>query len=559
MTVASLICRGKNLTLETVFAFVNAMPKEPMLKTEFNSYAEMRLDGWTQTHSQIARQMALYYNEGDMCIPRFDKFCTKSEVFEYAQKWAKLYFVPNPYTPSLFNFEPKNIYASFRQMIEDGQTSLDEACQRLFETEVNNVDKVRVYLTNFTNIIIDKNHYLSVNEGLIQEEIPLVQPGINNFQDKKEYFDYFGKRLQSHIETVNNEKSSCQIIYYGAPGTGKSYEIKAKIKNNPHVRTTFHPDSDYSSFVGAYKPTMEKTGVVINEKEETKISYNFVPQAFLKAYIAAWNNYPEPEFLIIEEINRGNCAQIFGDLFQLLDRNGQGFSDYPISADEDVKRFIKKKFAKNSVNNRHLIDESKAKINSLFTEEYEDVMSKVLSGELLLLPSNLYIHATMNTSDQSLFPIDSAFKRRWDWQYVPITEGKNSVTGESKGWQIQVNGEKKNWWQFLQAINIKIGSTTDSEDKKLGYFFAKAHCDIISAETFVAKVIFYLWNDVFKDYGFDDDIFLDIDNEPFTFPKFFENCEHEKKVNEIRIAKFIDNVLASNNAKVTISETPIEE
>ena len=154
------------------------------------------------------------------------------------------------------------------------------------------------------------------------------------------------------------DKMSLQQIYYGAPGTGKSYEINERTKGSSVIRTTFHPDSDYSTFVGAYKPTMGKgkvygaQGPVRDEQnnviEEERITYTFIKQAFLKAYLSAWKKYTQndessadPQFLVIEEINRGNCAQIFGDLFQLLDRSDNGFSTYPIEADADLQKEIK--------------------------------------------------------------------------------------------------------------------------------------------------------------------------------------------------------------------------
>ena len=145
-----------------------------------------------------------------------------------------------------------------------------------------------------------------------------------------------------------------------------------------------------------------------------------MPQAFLKAYVAAWSNLDTPYFLIIEEINRGNCAQIFGDLFQLLDRNNAGSSSYAIHADEDITQFL----SSDSKGFASLSDEQKDAIRAF--ELHKDngktqaVGQDILNGKLLLLPPNLYIWATMNTSDQSLFPIDSAFKRRWNWKYMPI-------------------------------------------------------------------------------------------------------------------------------------------
>lgn len=353
-----------------------------------------------------------------------------------------------------------------------------------------------------------------------------------------------------------------QQIFYGAPGTGKSHTINEITEQQPKenvFRTTFHPDSDYSTFVGCYKPTTEvitsvslhklhelypefkgKVGNrplqrfitkyynsfrLLTEKEaesvfdkietpatvtaevpkimaaideipsSSSISYSFVPQSFTKAYLRAWQT-TDPVYLIIEEINRGNCAQIFGDLFQLLDRKCDGFSEYPIKADNDLAAYLAEK---------------------LSDSPRTDIPELVKSGEELVLPSNLYIWATMNTSDQSLFPIDSAFKRRWEWKYMPINNH------EDKGYQIEIGSAKYDWWGFLVRINHVINDTTNSEDKKLGYFFAKAKDKTIDAEQFVGKVLFYLWNDVFKSYGFDDPIFSKGDNKKFEFSNFFMN------------------------------------
>ena len=327
-----------------------------------------------------------------------------------------------------------------------------------------------------------------------------------------------------------------QRIFYGAPGTGKSNTIKCDVdkKGLPRVRTTFHPDSDYSTFVGAYKPTSVEVPVmtiigkeqvpVVNAKPEKKIVYEFVPQAFLKAYTGAWKDQNKPFFLIIEEINRGNCAQIFGDLFQLLDRNDEtGLSDYPISPDEDIQKF--------------LLTDKKFGFAALTDEQKAAIPEEVLTGELMILPKNLHIWATMNTSDQSLFPIDSAFKRRWDWQYMPISDGR-------KGWKIDANGKQYDWWQFLQKMNNQIGSTTNSEDKKLGYYFCKAKGDTIDAETFVGKVIFYVWNDVFKDFAEEaGDLFKDTDGSLLSFNKFYSvGDDGRAKVIEEKVERILSNL-----------------
>lgn len=351
-----------------------------------------------------------------------------------------------------------------------------------------------------------------------------------------------------------NDKQSLQQIFYGAPGTGKSHAVKTETeaweKRGRVVRTTFHPDSDYSTFVGAYKPTTESVQRYdIYNKPMTRdgapvmeqiITYEFVEQAFLQAYIDAWTNRDEPEFLIIEEINRGNCAQIFGDLFQLLDRGDNGYSDYAIRADKDLQKHLCKAF------------------EDVEIADYPNVKT----GKELLLPGNLYIRATMNTSDQSLFPIDSAFKRRWDWKYVPIAKGNEN--GTELNWMIEVDGDLYDWWTFVTTINKHVFDTTNSEDKQLGFFFCKAKDNIISAETFVSKVIFYLWNDVFKDFGFDDKIFEDNEdneNPKLSFDKFYlANGE----VNEGKVRMFLDNLgmmpkeSTEGNSNIVDPKTKIE-
>lgn len=567
--------------------------------------------------------------------------------------------------------------------------------------------------------------------------------------------------IEREVEPIRQDNAptnkSLQIIFYGAPGTGKSFEINKKTIGQAVVRTTFHPDSDYSTFVGAYKPTMEeveskvvpvvvKSGISLEASgvyKEKRITYSFVKQAFLKAYLGAWKKYSwgfsthavskdskinveigpnkwwlekvfddrisytkeatielkdyevwvkncwnsiiqdddpdnyhpgtferyqataclwykeiesidhtedecwntvkeelekgntinyvpgerqnysislrdgkiivvsmasakkdsikkcfensekngqsvrdaiaeklkeysqkskrssevsiddfdelwnnlkedvnksqakpsgsidtntiQSQFLIIEEINRGNCAQIFGDLFQLLDRSDNGFSSYPIEADSDLQKAIEEAFKYE--------DEYRLERNLEINDAIEDYTSNygtsysladdVQSGRVLLLPPNLYIWATMNTSDQSLFPIDSAFKRRWDWEYIPIKYSNSD-------WRIDIAGYKYSWIDFQTEINKRIFGATESEDKQLGDFFVKADDNnIISSKLLLNKVIFYLWNDVCKDG--DGDIFkvnTDLDyskeldpakNEDITFSKFFKETDLKLK------------------------------
>ena len=375
--------------------------------------------------------------------------------------------------------------------------------------------------------------------------------GINAWKELKEGKFAFP---DINVDATNTTTSNVvfQKIYFGAPGTGKSHAIKKITAGKSVIRTTFHPDSDYSSFVGSYKPVMEERNVQVvpvvttsgvnletnkGTYKENRIAYKFVKQAFLKAYLGAWKKYsqepnsPKEQYLVIEEINRGNCAQIFGDIFQLLDRSDNGFSSYPIEADDDIRIEIAKSFKESEYK-----IESDLQVDSAvedYTSNYGLTLSKdIQEGRVLLLPPNLYVWATMNTSDQSLFPIDSAFKRRWEWVYVPINT-------KEKEWYIRVNGFDYKWGDFLEKVNNKISDTTNSEDKKLGFYFCKADRNVISADRFVGKVLFYIYNDIFKDYGFDDEMFKWSDDKQLSYQDFYNV---KGFVNEDRVAKLLDNL-----------------
>jgi hypothetical protein len=394
--------------------------------------------------------------------------------------------------------------------------------------------------------------------NLVKLEL-IKQQGENEYGFPIYQITEFGHRLLEVIDSNlrkngiqdfhKDDKAPLQQIFYGAPGTGKSHRIKGneKVKEADQkklvFRTTFHPDSDYSTFVGAYKPSMKESIITKDgiESKEEQIVYRFVPQAFLQAYVAAWNNSDENVFLVIEEINRGNCAQIFGDLFQLLDRDDVGESEYPIMADKDLAKFLNGK------------DESNL-----------DVLTNkdgIKDGKLKL-PKNLYIWATMNTSDQSLFPIDSAFKRRWDWEYMPIGY-KNT------NWIIEIGEKKYSWVEFQKIINQSIYDIDNSEDKQLGDYFVNADRtdNKISAETLLNKILFYIWNDVCKDDP--DQIFkwvddLDKQEKSIKFSAFFcDKDERDRKLQGFMAfhkIQTIEEVLDTNAMpQSTENDTPAED
>lgn len=443
-------------------------------------------------------------------------------------------------------------------------------------TKIKGVDSFDIYSCVHTKELQDIIDSLNNNEEFKQYEKTGSYQYSNalktymRFLCAKEIFSNEAKKVKLPSNLT------LQQIYYGAPGTGKSKTIKDLTFGESVIRTTFHPDSDYASFVGTYKPITEEVVLrdcygkkVIDDDtkevvKEERIAYKFIPQAFLEAYVKAWkklgskksgksdksynrihpvlldtpeiftkNKASKKQYLIIEEINRGNCAQIFGDLFQLLDRNEYGFSDYPIVADKDMQKYLEKEFAGWEITN-------KDEINQLYGEA--NMVSLIMKGERLVLPSNLYIWATMNTSDQSLFPIDSAFKRRWDWKYVPIREGRDKETNTPLNWYINTGDKQYKWWSFIGKVNELIGSLTNSEDKKLGYFFCKAKDGEIDADLFVSKVIFYLWNDVFKDYGFDDKDFQDEEGKILSFDRFYEDKNGKTNVDIAIVEQFLENL-----------------
>lgn len=403
------------------------------------------------------------------------------------------------------------------------------------------------------------------------------------FGENPQYVELLNNRADSFIEGtstvgIDEQGKALQKIYFGTPGSGKSNRVKKIVEpyKEDTFRTTFHPDSDYASFVGSYKPVVDTSGVTVPTnytmeqlagmlKQEysdstdkvvtlhsftlkyvgyfngeiadfnkrafltaanlstsydaeinkmvnlydwmvengmitktNSISYEFVPQAFTDAYVAAWKDTTKPVYLVIEEINRGNCAQIFGDLFQLLDRGEDGKSEYSIKADKDLRKYLES-------------DKGLGKYHE-----------GIKNGELCL-PANLRIYATMNTSDQSLFPMDSAFKRRWEWEYVPI-----DPDNADSQFIITIADKKYAWKDFLLAANERVKDVSESEDKQMGNFFIKDH---IGKDEFVSKVMFYLWSEVCKDEYRARSFFhyKDGNNDEFSFNELFQKDENGVK------------------------------
>lgn len=284
------------------------------------------------------------------------------------------------------------------------------------------------------------------------------------------------------------------LIFFGPPGTGKSFQLQQIVSSHLRAtddrvyRVTFHPEFSYFDFVGTYKPRvgwMNSTNVFTDadqrehKSREPRVYYAFEPGPFSQALVEALKNPTQAVVVVVEEINRGNCAAIFGDVFQLLDRVGddkgneeRGRSEYPIVPSAEWKGWI--------------------------DEQLEGVNAPCWSGGRLRLPGNLYLYATMNTSDQSLFPMDTAFRRRWGLQYVGV-----ETTAVVKTRVRLHHGDREGvaWVEFAKVLNEAIVEHTRSDDKQMGAWFVQRAPgdDFVADVQFRSKVLFYLWSEVFRD------------------------------------------------------------
>lgn len=357
-------------------------------------------------------------------------------------------------------------------------------------TKSDNDNKVRVF---------DKVYDVPTEQGNYHAKLT------TEWQDKPLEDDFDGNSLTALIKVVNayyshyleivqtengyclkikNEITkgiipSANILLYGVPGCGKSYHVEqkyeSKITNEQcKVRVVFHPDYTYSDFVGQLLPVLKEIPNAQGITEE-KLQYEFVPGPFTNILKTA---YEEPEqqcLLIIEELNRGNAPAIFGEIFQLLDRDDSGKSKYGI----------------------HNADIAKAVYRGL--PEHQDKELNVIANHPIKLPSNLTIVATMNTSDQNVFTMDTAFQRRWQMEHIrnsfkATTENRDHINKKLPKSEIS-------WGAFAQIVNQKMHTANlgfgGTEDKSLGVYFATDN-DLEEADYFAEKVLKYLWDDAFK-------------------------------------------------------------
>lgn len=268
------------------------------------------------------------------------------------------------------------------------------------------------------------------------------------------------------------------LIYFGAPGTGKSHELGEHadryFDDDHRCRVTFYPDYTYSQFVGCFKPMTEQV-VDSDGNKRTAITYRYALGPFLETYVKAVKNPEQNYLLIVEEINRANPAAVFGDVFQLLDRRSDGCSEYTVAAPEDMREQLMVEFDNDAI-----------------------------AASKLAIPSNMYIWATMNSADQGVFPMDTAFKRRWDFRYMGINEGEDADIDGTPLNKIEVpcGGRTVVWNNLRHAINDFMASDDlkINEDKLLGPFFINPNALTPErfADVFKDKVLLYLYEDAGK-------------------------------------------------------------
>ena len=345
-----------------------------------------------------------------------------------------------------------------------------------------------------------KKEKLSIFEITNTEEIEDIIKIINSEEDFRSRFEkipQINSSLKKYLEFLSSwqpEKVLRSIVYhphnrilYWAPGTGKSYLLREQIDENflttvisnddkvitTSERVTFYDGYTYGQFVGMYKPV----------PQGTDINYEYIPGSFMRILVNALK-YPEYNFcLVIEELNRAKADKIFGNVFQLLDREDDGKSTYHIAVSEDQKNYLSEEL-----------------------KEHEELLNSIFHTGLFI-PNNFYIWATMNSADQGVYPLDSAFKRRWSFEHIGLNENENSFGDEGQKYYVKYSlaNEEIEWNDFRRQINEELLKHNIPEDRLLAPFFIKSRDftmkearNILNEQVFLNKILVYLFDDVLR-------------------------------------------------------------
>ena len=504
---------------ENLLEYMNQVKFEYIYQ-KFNNYKNASLATWNENYGQV-KNLA----DSDFVI-HLKKFTDDTRYYVRADEDIFKKVFRKLAVPKLTNVvfvkdsEEKTISLTLELNLEYENTPAEEILDlrqqfELFITDVLNLKSTRQVrdLGNLSQMLLEA--------GVLEKDVYCISDVdeyrvvARKIKDSEEYkadkaakkekspnsglaYDQGITNYERFLVYLNGEEPSKEFVYnttlgtslprnriiFGAPGTGKSFMLNEDRKNllgelneTDYERVTFHPDYSYANFVGTYKPVPCK-----DSNGNNAITYEYVPGPFMRVYVNALRNAksgsPKPYLLVIEEINRANVAAVFGDVFQLLDRDADGVSEYPVQASEDLKNYLKKELG----------------------GELEDYSK-------LRIPNNMFIWATMNSADQGVFPMDTAFKRRWDFTYIGIDDNDEEIRGK---YVILGNGtsQKVEWNKLRKAINRFLAKQKINEDKQLGPYFLSSKVVIPESgdeidrdrfcEAFKNKVIMYLFEDAAK-------------------------------------------------------------
>lgn len=366
----------------------------------------------------------------------------------------------NPEDESIDKNEMENLYSECLLILSE----LDD--EEKFKMKIDSINQPNTYIKP-----AHESKYYELLKKIIIPEKSYVS--ILKLKNEEELLFYLKISAVDKIDDIPDfENLERNKIFFGAPGTGKSFKLNKERRKlicgeSDYERVTFHPDYSYAQFVGTYRPVPEE-----DDDGKKTISYRYVPGPFMRILSKAIENskssYPRPFLLVIEEINRANMAAVFGDIFQLLDRDEENNSQYPINLSEEMKL--------------HLIDEIDYDLDTI------------------KIPYNMFIWATMNSADQGVFPMDTAFKRRWDFEYIDINNDEEKI----KDISFKVNEKDINWNKLRKSINNFLLKNNINEDKLLGPFFISNIQEYENntsknfKEIFKSKILMYLYEDAAK-------------------------------------------------------------
>lgn len=503
--------------------------------------------GYKRTSYQQACQLGLEDRGNGRFRVQSYLYTFKDDMLEkYMQFWIETYYAPNPYVNS--DDEPMLIFCEIAKEILDSpklQIDYNDFFSRKIGGKSEDIllNALKAYAAPLKYQKKDGGHFLYVEEqnaAFLRERVSFIEKEfcipLNNSREKfferhtyKQFCKFHGivnqitdeKSIENNNTAVKRLTGAENVLLYGVPGAGKSYKIANDYCSDPRriERVVFHLDYTYSDFVGQILPRVV----------DDKLRYVFTPGPFTKMLKKSWNDPGHHYYLIIEEINRGNAPAIFGEIFQLLDRKDA--ESYP----EDVVG------------------------ESIYGISNYDVANEVYGNSEyeVRIPSNMSVLATMNTADQNVFTLDTAFQRRWKMEHIP-----NKFVFEEGGHALDtIQGSAVNWGTFAKAVNeIIIDINQDisgSEDKRLGAYFVKTN--ELSQKVFAEKVLKYLWDDALKmdKEAVFDSKFKSLESVIETYEATDKDCLEEVLRNDL-YAKMIKNMKECDENKKTDQEEQVK-